>query len=216
MFAKKGRILTIDMDAVKEVKTPVLKASNAAMKKRNELKKLDPLSDPWKKRRYATAQELKEKIDEYFNSCYGSKYYKGRLVFDADGNPAIGQVEPFTISGLARHLGISRDTLKQYETRALMGEIPYDYAEVVRDARMRVQEYAEKRLYDKEGSAGARFVLEAGFGWMTKKERQELKLSKQRIKVAQAKLKLLQAAADAKTMDDKEFIVSILRASDEN
>ena len=216
MFVKKGRIITIDMDAVKDINPSVLKATKAARDKKIKQKEADPFSVVSKQRKYPNAQELQRKVDEYFDSCFGTKYYKGRPIFNADGEPVIGQTEPFTISGLCRHLGISRDTFRNYENRALMGEIPYEYAEVLHNARMRVQEYAEKRLYDRDGAAGARFVLEAGFGWMTAKDRKELKHSKRRIEISQKKLELLQAAADAKTMDDKEFIVSILRASDEN
>lgn len=216
MFAKKGRIITIDMSAYNNPRPQVIKATMAVQKKRRELKKADPNQDICGKRTYPDPKELRAKVEEYFNSCYGTKYYKGHPLYDADGEPVVGQVEPFTISGLCRYLNLPRSVLMGYETKALMGELSYEYAEVIHEARMRVQEYAEKRLYDRDGSAGARFVLEAGFGWMTAKDRKELKLSKQRIKVSQEKLKLLQAAADAKTMDDKEFIVSILRASDEN
>lgn len=216
MYKKTGRVIILDMDAIQIPEAEFLKLNRCAWRKRQELKKLDPFSDPFIKRKYADPQELQEKIDEYFKSCFGVKYYKGKPVFDMDGEPVIGQVEPFTLSGLARYIGICRNTLRNYEIKSKAGLIPPEYYEIIQEARMRVQEYAEKRLYDRDGSTGARFVLEAGFGWMTERDRKELKQSKKRIKVSQDKLKLLQAAAEAKNMDDKEFVVNILRASNDD
>lgn len=216
MYEKNGRTITLDMDAIHVPEERFLKLNRSAWKTREKLKKLDPFSDPFMKRKYANPEELQAKVDEYFNSCMGIKYYKGHPMFDIDGNPVMGQVEPFTLSGLARYLGICRNTLKNYELKSKAGLIPPEYYEIIQEARMRVQEYAEKRLYDRDGSTGARFVLEAGFGWMTEKDRKELKQSKKRIKVSQDKLKLLKDAAEAKTLDDKEFVVSILRAGNED
>lgn len=216
MYEKNGRLITLDLDQIHIPDATFLKANREAWKTRQRKKKLDPWSDPFLKRKYADPEELRKKAEEYFESCFGIKYYKGHPMFDADGEPLRGQVEPYTLSGLARFLGISRGTLRNYELKSKAGLIPPEYYEVIQEARARVEEYAEKRLYDRDGSTGARFVLEAGFGWMTEKDRKELKQSKKRIKVSQDKLKLLQAAAEAKEMDDKEFIVNILRASNDD
>lgn len=213
MYKKNGRLITIDLDAIEVPEEKFLKLNRAGWRKRQKLKKLDPWSDPFRKRKYADPEELRKRVEEYFESCMGMKYYKGKPMFDIDGNPIHGQIRPFTLSGLSRYLGICRNTLKSYEFKSKAGLIPPEYYEIIQEARMRVQEYAEERLYDKDGSTGARFVLEAGFGWMTEKDRKELKQSKKRIKVSQDKLKLLQQAAEAKNMDDKEFVVNILRAS---
>ena len=216
MYQKKGRIITFDFTGVEIPEVRFLKLQRTAWRTRQKLKKLDPWSDPFLKRKYADPEELRKKAEEYFESCFGIKYYKGHPMFDADGEPLRGQVEPYTLSGLARFLGISRGTLRNYELKSKAGLIPPEYYEVIQEARARVEEYAEKRLYDRDGSTGARFVLEAGFGWMTEKDRKELKQSKKRIKVSQEKLKLLKAAAEAKEMDDKEFVVNILRASNDD
>lgn len=216
MYEKNGRTIIFDFTGIEVPEERFLKLNRSGWKARQRLKKLDPWSDPFLKRKYADPEELRQKVNEYFESCIGVKYYKGHPMFDENGEPLRGQVRPYTLSGLARYLGICRNTLKNYELKSKAGLIPPEYFEIIQDARMRVQQYAEERLYDKDGSTGARFVLEAGFGWMTEKDRKELKQSKKRIKVSQDKLKLLQAAAEAKVMDDKEFVVNILRASDDN
>lgn len=187
------------------------------MRQARLLKSLDPYQKYNHKLRYNTPEELQEKVNEYFDSCYGPAYYKGEPIYNpVTGEPVIKQIEPFTISGLARHLGITRMCLCKYDSYSKSGLIPFEYAEIILDAKLRIQDYAEKRLYDKEGSSGARFVLEAGFGWITRTEARELKNNKKRIKVAQDKLKLLQEAAEANKLTDNQLIVNIMRAGEGN
>ena len=216
MYTKHGRIIILDMDAIIVPESEFLSKNRVDWVTGTKSKKLDPFSNSFLRKRYTDPKELQERVNAYFDSCFGVRYYKGHPMYDIEGEPLIGQIEPFTLSGLARYLGICRNTLKNYELKSKAGLIPPEYYEIIQDARMRVQEYAEKRLYDRDGSTGARFVLEAGFGWMTEKDRKELKQSKERIKVTQEKLQLLKDAAASKTLDDKEFVVSILRASNEN
>jgi hypothetical protein len=211
---KRGRVLYIDMDMVTIPKFDFIQSNKKKTGK--ELKKLDPFMNSNNGRKFKTPQQLQKKINEYFDSCYGPGYYKGNPILDVDGNPVIVQKEPFTISGLARYLHVSTVTLYNYDTDSRAGLIPPEYAEIIRDAKLRIQEYAEKRLYDRDGSGGAKFVLEAGFGWMTDRDRMELKQNKKRIKVAQAKLKLLQDAAAANKLDDNQLIVNIMRAGEGN
>ena len=39
--------------------------------------------------------------------------------------------------------------------------------------KIRCEQYAEERLYDKDGSGGAQFSLRANFGWQDKPEQQQ-------------------------------------------
>lgn len=215
LIEKQGRILYMDMDKIHIPQYSFLKANKAAWKKRQVLKSLDPFYSS-RRLRYETPEELQKAVDAYFDSCFGPTYYRGQQVLDANGDPVMTQIEPFTVTGLARHLHITTVTLYKYEAHAKAGLIPQEYADIVIDAKLRIQEYAEKRLYDRDGSSGARFVLEAGFGWMTKKEKKELKQNKKRIELSQQKLEFIKKKAEEDKLQDKELIVNILRASDED
>ena len=136
------------------------------------------------KRRFMSPQHLQCMIDEYFESCNGPLLDRyGNLVYDKDGNLVKTQVEPWTVSGLALYLGISTNTLKQYKLGRideLLTEMKVDtddymtFSSVVIKARQKIETYAERRLYDKDGQYGARFVLDNAFGWLGKKEQAEI------------------------------------------
>ena len=209
------RILYINMDEIHIPQSSFLAANKAAWKKKQKLKSLDPFYQS-KRLVYNTPEELQKAVDAYFDSCYGPGYYRGMPILDPHGDPVIMQIQPFTLTGLARHLHISTVTLFKYEAHSKAGLIPPEYAEIILDAKLRIQEYAERRLYDKDGTSGARFVLEAGFGWMTKKEQQELKQSKKRIKLAQDKLLFLKETAEAGKLTDNNLVVNIMRAGEGN
>jgi hypothetical protein len=44
--------------------------------------------------------------------------------------------------------------------------------DIINVAKLRVQEYAESRLYDRDGVRGAMFVLSMNFGWILPKEKE--------------------------------------------
>lgn len=136
------------------------------------------------KRRFMSPQHLQSMIDEYFESCNGPLLDRyGNLVYDKDGRLVKTQVEPWTVSGLALYLGVSTNTLKKYRQGMideLLTEMKADtddymtFSSVVLRARQKIEGYAEKRLYDKDGQYGARFVLDNAFGWLSKKEQAEI------------------------------------------
>lgn len=97
--------------------------------------------------KYKTADELKDKVEEYFLTCYQNK-------------------RPYTISGLALWLGLTTETLRKYEK--VYGDT--EYADIIKLAKQRVEEYAEKSLYENGKTAGAKFVLENNFGWSNKQD----------------------------------------------
>lgn len=140
---------------------------------------------PGRKPKYRTAKEMNEAIQEYFKECDSYTYLLNK---DGDpvmykGNPVYDKAPvPYTETGLARFLGFSRlDNFKRYIGKdEIQKEDEYDrfladsydhttFRKVINDAFLRVDEYREKALYDKNSVTGARFALETR-GWGSKKE----------------------------------------------
>lgn len=97
--------------------------------------------------KYKTAEELQGKVEEYFLTCYQNQ-------------------RPYTISGLALWLGLSTQTLRNYEKT--YGDT--EYADIIKIAKQRVEEFAEKSLYENGKTTGAKFVLQNNFGWSDKQD----------------------------------------------
>ena len=114
-----------------------------------------------------SAEALQKKIEQYFTWCEGSPLTDpntGRPIFTKHGIPVYKDVHPPTMAGLANALGISRPTLLSYSGKKV-------FENIIDDAKRRVEQYAEERLFDKDGSAGARFSLQNNFDdWKDEKE----------------------------------------------
>ena len=121
----------------------------------------NPVGKPPK---YRSVKQLEQKIEQYFESC------RGHLLEDPDtgkpmiykGLPVYEDQRPPTITGLALALG--------FATRA--GLIYYQgkpqFEDAILRAKSRIEQYTEERLFDRDGSAGARFSLQNNFkGWKT-------------------------------------------------
>ena len=66
-------------------------------------------------KKFLSPEHLKTACDEYFDSCFGPMLDKwGNLVKDDNGMLVKVQVKPFTVSGLALHLGVTTQSLKKY------------------------------------------------------------------------------------------------------
>ncbi len=109
--------------------------------------------------KYTCPEQMQGLIDAYFDSC------DGELLRDADGNPMLDKFQqpifvgkhPPTTSGLARALGFkSRKTLRDYRGRKA-------FKDTIDAAMLRIEEYTEQRLFDRDGSNGARFSLQCNF-----------------------------------------------------
>ena len=110
---------------------------------------------------FTSAEEMQEKIDAYFASC------ERELLRDADGNPVLNKNgepvyvggRPMTIQGLALALGFtSRQSLLNYKAKR-------EFVDKVTRARLRVEQYAAERLFDRDAQRGAQFTLAYGFGY---------------------------------------------------
>lgn len=109
---------------------------------------------------FKTAKELKKVIDEYFSYCDNKtkEVHSEKL-----GDMIMPDPQPYTMSGLARRLGIDRDTLINYSKKE-------NYSALIREARGRIHEDVETRLMATRNEKGAIFNLKNNFGWKDKNE----------------------------------------------
>lgn len=115
---------------------------------------------------YKTPEEMQKVIDAYFESCEGEYLIiDGCAVTDKNGYPVKKKERPLTITGLALALGFNtRQALLNYEGKP-------EFVDTVKRAKAKVEQYAEERLFDKEGVNGAKFNLSNNFkGWSEKQQ----------------------------------------------
>lgn len=97
--------------------------------------------------KFKNSQELEFMISEYFEECNHKR-------------------RPYTISGLALWLGLTTQTLRNYERN--FGDT--EYADIIKEAKQQIEEFAECCLYDNKRSSGAKYVLENNFSWSSKQD----------------------------------------------
>ncbi len=107
--------------------------------------------------KFKTVEELQAAIDDYFTQC------DNRLVqgYDNKTNEQFAYVspEPYTMSGLAYALDMSRRTLLDYRKRS-------KFLPTIKRAKRKVAMDVERRLMEGKGAtAGAIFSLKNNFGW---------------------------------------------------
>lgn len=111
---------------------------------------------------YTSVAEIEDKIEQYFENCKGYPLTdsKGKQIFNKFGSPVFVDVHPPTVTGLALALGFnSRQSLLNYQGKA-------EFMDTITRAKARVEQYAEERLFDRDGSNGAQFSLRNNFkGW---------------------------------------------------
>lgn len=111
--------------------------------------------------KFKTVEEMQIKIDEYFNFC------DNRLVqgYDNKTNEQFAYIspEPYTMSGLAYALDMSRQGLLNYKHRD-------EFLYAIKKARRKVQTDVERRLMEGKATVGAIFNLKNNFGWKDKTE----------------------------------------------
>lgn len=111
---------------------------------------------------YKTVKEMEEKIEGYFDLCDN----RIQTIYSAksDGVIEVMNPEPYTMSGLAYYLGMSRQTLIDYTKRD-------KYLDTIKDARRRVEFDLERRMNDKQSfTPGLIFNAKNNFGWKDKSE----------------------------------------------
>ena len=117
-------------------------------------------------KKYNEAEEMQEKIDNYFSSCFNIKVSKTGVVIYSPitGNPVMEQIRPFTIAGLANALDMSRQSLLNYSEDD-------KFSDIIKKAKRKCEVYTEERLFDKDGVKGAVFSLVNNYeNWKDKQE----------------------------------------------
>ena len=112
--------------------------------------------------KYTSVEEIESKIEQYFEDCKGYPLTdeKGKQIFNKFGSPIFIDVHPPTVTGLALAIGFtSRQALLNYQAKP-------EFVDTITRAKARVEQYAEERLFDRDGSNGAQFSLRNNFkGW---------------------------------------------------
>lgn len=117
----------------------------------------NPVGRPLK---YKTVDELEAVIDEYFEFCDS----RIKQIHTKEGTDmAITHPAPYTMSGLARRLNLSRQALMEYSHRD-------EFGDAIKRARDRIQEDVETRLMETSNQTGAIFNLKNNFAWKDKTE----------------------------------------------
>lgn len=115
--------------------------------------------------KFKSVKKMQEKIDEYFESCESRPLLdgKGHVLTDKKGNPIFTPGRPPTVTGLALALGFTnRQSLLNYQERD-------EFFDTITRAKAKIEQYAEERLFDKDGANGAKFSLANNFqGWKEK------------------------------------------------
>lgn len=119
--------------------------------------------------KFESAEELKQKIDEYFESCYEEEWYQleggWKPALDRNGEIVKRQTKPFTVTGLAAYLGTTRKTLLDYENK-----YNDEFSNTIRASKARIEAYAEESLWTPKIASGVIFNLTNNFGWVNKQE----------------------------------------------
>lgn len=110
--------------------------------------------------KFRTAKDMQVVIDKYFDEC------DSRTVqfYHAKSGTTVEVIDPapYTMAGLARRLGMSREALCDYSRKE-------SFYEIIKEARSRVHENVETRLMEKQ-AVGAIFNLKNNFGWRDRNE----------------------------------------------
>ena len=139
------------------------------MPKANENKTKRPVGSP---PYYTNVEDMQNKIDEYFRKS------EGEMLLDKDGEPILNKgypiyikSYPLTITGLALALGFNtRQSLLNYQGKK-------EFVDTITRAKLVVEEYANTRLFDKDGVQGAKFSLANNYEGYKEKSETDLNIT---------------------------------------
>jgi len=114
--------------------------------------------------KFATPELLQHAIDEYFESCWVDKVTE---TTDKDGKCTMSEVRyqqrPYTIAGLAYHLEMTTQALRNYEAKD-------EFLCIIKRAKQKVEMNIEEQLIDGKSAAGPIFWLKNHAGYTDKSE----------------------------------------------
>lgn len=120
--------------------------------------------------KFPSVEELQAKIDSYFADCDPHVEMVDRISYEMDlSNPNVSrqilvkvaemtQQKPYTVTGLARYLETSRETLVQYSEKD-------QFVDTINKAKDKIHEYVEQYLFSGKNNTGAIFSLKNNWGW---------------------------------------------------
>ena len=111
--------------------------------------------------KYTNPEELERVIEEYFDYC--DNRTKKVWIEKTQTEAMISDPAPYTMSGLARALGLSRQGLIEYAAKDM-------FSDAIKEARERVHEDVETRLMEGKAQTGAIFNLKNNFSWKDQAE----------------------------------------------
>lgn len=113
-------------------------------------------------RKYKSPEQLQEAINAYFESCFDTiKETTGRGKTEKTIEKRV-QVKFYTVAGLALALGITTESLRNYEKKKGYEE----YSFIVLRAKQIIEEDVEQKLYSKTSATGAIFNLKCNYGYV--------------------------------------------------
>jgi hypothetical protein len=125
--------------------------------------------------KYDNLDDLNNGIEAYFADCDPHPMiYNDEPVYNKDGSPAITPQRPYTMSGLALALNVTRQTLLNY------GKNDITYFDTISRARQRVEEWTAGALYNRDMARGAEFSLKNNHGF---KDQQDISLDAKGLEI---------------------------------
>lgn len=95
-------------------------------------------------KKYNSVEEMQQLINDYFNYCDENK-------------------KPYTVSGLANALDLTRQSLLNYEEND-------EFFDTIKRAKSKIEQFAEECLFVGSNTAGVIFNLKNNYNWKDKQE----------------------------------------------
>lgn len=114
--------------------------------------------------KYKSVKEMQVLIEKYFEDC--DNHMTKKMYYDSDGalqTTYEHEPEPYTITGLALSLNMTREMLLNYQDKE-------EFQDTIKRAKEKCQQYAEKRLFSGGNVTGVIFNMKNNYGWKDKTE----------------------------------------------